>query len=323
MIAGDQRQLPPTTFFAAGDDGDDSADDDNATAGFQSILDAMTAFLEPAWSLDWHYRSCDEALIAYANHRIYNGRMVTFPGPGGAGAVRHELVHHVPGVGAQEASVGAEVQRVVELVRQHAAERPDATLGVITMGIEHAKRIEMALDRARQDDPTLEPLFAEDVRERFFVKNLERVQGDERDAIILSIGYGKDDTGQLVYRFGPLLQEGGERRLNVAITRARQTMTVVSSFSHHDVRADYPKLGVQLLRGFLEYAASNGQRFERGVATAVALNEFEQSVFDGMTEGSYVNVLPDLHAGAFPHALSRRHETPLRVGVLTRILTVG
>lgn len=283
VIAGDQKQLPPTTFFAAGEGSDGDGDDDNATAGFQSILDVMSSFLDPAWSLDWHYRSQDEALIAYSNHRIYNGRLVTFPGPGGVGAVRHELVPHTAGTGAQEASVSAEVQRVVELVRRHAAEQPDASLGVITMGIEHARRIEMAIDRARQDDPALEPLFAEDVRERFFVKNLERVQGDERDAIILSIGYGKDDTGQLVYRFGPLLMEGGERRLNVAITRARQQMTVVSSFSHHDVRADYPKLGVQLLRGFLEYAASNGQRFERGLATQVALNTFEQSVFDELT----------------------------------------
>jgi very-short-patch-repair endonuclease len=282
VIAGDQKQLPPTTFFAAGDPGEES-DEDSATAGFQSILDVMSSFLEPAWSLDWHYRSRDEALIAYSNHRIYGGRLVTFPGPGGTGAVRHELVPHIPGVGAQEASVSAEVQRVVDLVCQHVQTRPDESLGVITMGIEHAHRIEMALDRARQQDPGLEPLFAAEQRERFFVKNLERVQGDERDAIILSTGYGKNDAGQLVYRFGPLLQEGGERRLNVAITRARQRMTVVSSFSHDDVQADYPKVGVRLLRGFLEYAASGGQRFERGTATEVPLNPFEQSIFDELT----------------------------------------
>src|SRR5690606_19491474 len=102
--------------------------------------------------------------------------------------------------------------------------------------------------------------FSPDADERFFVKNLERVQGDERDAILLSIGYGKSDAGQLIYRFGPLLQDGGERRLNVAITRARQRMTVVSSFSHLDMQPDYPRLGVRLLRGFLEYAASGGRR---------------------------------------------------------------
>ena len=282
VIAGDQRQLPPTTFFATGDPGEEG-DEDGATAGFQSILDVMSSFLEPAWSLDWHYRSRDEALIAYSNHRIYGGRLVTFPGPGGAGAVRHELVPHIPGAGAQQASVSAEVQRVVDLVREHVLARADESLGVITMGIEHARRIEMALEMARQQDPDLEPLFAPEQRERFFVKNLERVQGDERDAIILSTGYGKNDAGQLVYRFGPLLQEGGERRLNVAITRARQRMTVVSSFSHYDMQPDYPKLGVRLLRGFLEYAASGGQRFERGAVTDVPLNEFEQSVFDELT----------------------------------------
>ena len=282
VIAGDQRQLPPTMFFAAGEP-EDADDDADATAGFQSILDAMSAFLEPGWSLDWHYRSRDEALIAYSNHEIYDRRLITFPGPGGDGAVRHELVPHDPAAGTQQGSVGAEVRRVVELVRRHAVERPEASLGVITMGIEHARRIEMALDRARALDPVLELLFADGARERFFVKNLERVQGDERDVIILSIGYGKNEAGQMVYRFGPLLQEGGERRLNVAITRARDQMIVVSSFTHHDLAPDYPKRGVQLLRGFLEFAASGGRHFARGTATTVPLNPFEQSVFDELT----------------------------------------
>jgi very-short-patch-repair endonuclease len=150
------------------------------------------------------------------------------------------------------------------------------------MGIEHANRISMALAKARLAHPELEEFFANGP-EGFFVKNLERVQGDERDAIILSIGYGKGEAGQLVYRFGPLLQEGGERRLNVAITRARQRMIVVSSFSHEDMRPDYPKLGVRLLRGFLEYAAAEGRLLERGTVTDVPLNEFEQSVFDELT----------------------------------------
>ena len=252
VIAGDSRQLPPTTFFAAGYGIDGDEDEEDGTAGFQSILDVMGAFLEPAWTLDWHYRSRGEALIAYSNHRIYNGRLVTFPGPGLAKAISHELVPHLPGQGGQEASASREVQRVVELVIEHAEIRPQETLGVITMGIEHARRIEMALAREREHRPELDGFFDESRAERFFVKNLERVQGDERDAIILSIGYGKNEAGDLVYRFGPLLQDGGERRLNVAITRARRRMIVVSSFSHTDVRLDYPKLGVRLLRGFLE-----------------------------------------------------------------------
>lgn len=283
VIAGDSRQLPPTTFFAAGAGPEGQDDDDEGTTGFQSILDVMSAFLEPAWSLDWHYRSRDEALIAYSNHRIYNGRLVTFPGPGMAQAVRHELVPHVPGDGGQEASAAREVRRVVSLVLEHASTRPHETLGVITMGLEHARRIEMGMARLREEHPELEGFFGADREERFFIKNLERVQGDERDAIILSIGYGKNEAGDLVYRFGPLLQEAGERRLNVAITRARRRMTVVSSFSHTDVSPDYPKLGVRLLRGYLEYAASGGRRLEAGTVTDVPLNDFEQSVCDELT----------------------------------------
>jgi AAA domain len=114
---------------------------------------------------------------------------------------------------------------VVDLVLEHAWERPDESLGVITVGIRHRDRIEERLRGRLRQDPDLEAelsgFFDESRDERFFVKNLERVQGDERDAIILSIGYGKNDRGDLVYRFGPLLSEGGERRLNVAVTAPR------------------------------------------------------------------------------------------------------
>jgi very-short-patch-repair endonuclease len=282
VVAGDRRQLPPTTFFAAGDDELD-ADESGATGGFESILDVMSAFLDPAWSLDWHYRSRDEALIAYSNHRIYGGRLITFPGPGLRKAVRHELVAHDPNQAGQEQSSSREVRRVVELIMKHARERPAESLGVITMGITHAKRIEMELDRERQGRADVEEFFAANKSERFFVKNLERVQGDEREAIILSVGYSKNEAGRLVYRFGPLLQQGGERRLNVAITRARRRMTVVSSFSHVDMDPEYPKDGVRHLRAYLEYAASGGRSLGLGAATDVPLNDFEQSVFDALT----------------------------------------
>ena len=156
---------------------------------------------------------------------------------------------------------------------------------MIAMGIKHARRVEAALDRARLDHPELDDFFAPDRHERFFVKNLERVQGDERDAIILTVGYGKDAAGKLLYRFGPLLSEGGERRLNVAITRARQRMDVVSSFSHHDMEPGRSKAkGVELLRAYLEYAASGGTRLDGSVVTTVPLNDFEQSVHDALVE---------------------------------------
>jgi very-short-patch-repair endonuclease len=281
VVAGDSRQLPPTTFFASTDLDDEEEDE---VGGFESILDQMSAFLEPAWSLDWHYRSRDEALIAFSNRHVYRDRLVTFPGPGRVPAITHRLVPFVPGQGGQEESASREVDQVVELVINHARARPGESLGVIALGIKHADRIAMALERAKHLEPDLEEFFSTEKLERFFVKNLERVQGDERDAIILSVGYGKDASGNLPYRFGPLLQQGGERRLNVAITRARTRMTVVSSFTHHDMDPSRSRAaGVQLLRLYLEYATSGGQTLDRRQGELVPLNEFEQSVYDALT----------------------------------------
>jgi very-short-patch-repair endonuclease len=310
VVAGDRHQLPPTAFFAAGE-GD--VDDDEATevSGFESILDVMSAFLEPAWSLDWHYRSRDESLIAFSNHHIYGGRLVTFPGPGRGLALAHHHAPQRPEAGSEE-SGGAEVDRVVQLVLDHARTQPGASLGVITMGVKHARRVDAALDRARKDHPELDSFFAADRPERFFVKNLERVQGDERDAIILTVGYGKDSAGKLLYRFGPLLTEGGERRLNVAITRARQRMDVVSSFTHHDMEPGRSRAkGVELLRAYIEYAVSGGTRLDTSVATAVPLNEFEQSVHDALVNEG-LTLVPQLGTSRYRIDLVAMH--PLQPG---------
>src|SRR6516225_7635491 len=161
--------------------------------------------------------------------------VVKSPGPGGPPAISHVVVQQELGVDGQEESCTQEVQKVVELVLEHARQNSDQTLGVITMGIRHMNRVQAALDQALEHQTDLNAFFDPSRSERFFVKNLERVQGDERDAIILSIGYGKDRAGNLPLRFGPLIPEGGRRRLNVAVTRARESLTVVSSFSHLDV----------------------------------------------------------------------------------------
>jgi very-short-patch-repair endonuclease len=172
----------------------------------------------------------------------------------------------------------------VRQVLLHAKTRPNESLGVITMGIKHANRIQAALDRALDLRPDLSDFFALDREERFFVKNLETVQGDERDAIILSIGYGKAANGDLPHRFGPLTQEAGHRRLNVAVTRAKRRMCVISSFSHHEVDLNRSgSRGVQLIKAYLEYAASGGRRLpEEEEAGAVVLNAFEADVRDAL-----------------------------------------
>ena len=209
VVAGDQNQLPPTTFFDLGSEEDEEAESASAVEGFESLLDQMIGLIDKPWSLDWHYRSLDESLIAFSNRYIYSDRLITFPGTGGPPALSHVLVPFVPDQDGQEESSSVEVRRVVELVLKHASERPDETLGVIAMGIKHARRVEAAVDVALLARPDLEEFFSDDKKERFFVKNLERVQGDERDAIILTIGYGKDRSGRLPYRFGPLLSKGG------------------------------------------------------------------------------------------------------------------
>jgi very-short-patch-repair endonuclease len=165
----------------------------------------------------------------------------------------------------------------------HARDRPDESLGVIAMNIKHADRIDAALRRALAEHPELQEYFDETRTEPYFVKNLERVQGDERDAIILSIGYGKDATGRLPYRFGPLLREGGERRLNVAVTRARRRMTLVSAFSAADMDPGRSSAkGVRLLGEYLRYAELGGTDLG-GAADRPELNPFEIDVRDRLT----------------------------------------
>ena len=208
-----------------------------------------------------------------------------FPGT----ATAPPLAHHVVGFRAIAAANGTnsnpdEARFVAERVLDHAQTSPGETLGVIAFGQKHANAIEAEVRRLQQDlsDPALDTFLDESRDERFFVKNIERVQGDERDAIMLSVGYHKDADGRLLYRFGPLNQEGGERRLNVAVTRARSHVELVSSFSHRDMAPGRSSArGVELLRQYLEYAASGGQ--ELGSSTHdVPLNPFELSVQRGL-----------------------------------------
>jgi very-short-patch-repair endonuclease len=306
VVAGDKYQLPPTTFFAGGLDEEEEAESPSPVEGLESLLDLMSSFLE-TWELLWHYRSRDEALIAFSNRHIYHDRLITFPSPGGLASISHVLVSCIPGQDGQEESASREVQRVVELVLQHATEQPNETLGVITMGIKHAQRIEAALDAALGERPELAAFFEESRPERFFVKNLEQVQGDERDAILLSVGYGKDRSGRLLYRFGPLLTKGGERRLNVAVTRARQRMTLVSSFDHHDMDPNRSSSrGVELLRLYIQYAASEGKILGETEQSGVPLNPFEKDIYDALT-GKGISLVPQWGVSSYRIDMVAQH----------------
>ena len=287
VIAGDSRQLPPTSFFGRDSGGDDDEDEDDVvalTGDIESLLDAADALLRDNM-LQWHYRSRDDRLIAFSNNHIYGGSLTAFPGAIVRSPLEHHLIPFRPITGTRATrSNPDEVKRVVELILEHAHEHPHETLGVIAFGQHHADNIDNALTQrlGELNDPGLDDFFSERNEERFFVKNIERVQGDERDVIILSVGYHKDANSNLPYRFGPILQEGGERRLNVAITRARSRVVLVSSFSHRDMDPNRSRAkGVVLLRQYLEYAASGGESLGPEVAD-VPLNPFELSIRDGL-----------------------------------------
>jgi very-short-patch-repair endonuclease len=341
VVAGDGHQLPPTNFFRQVGDGDggedDPAEDENLVSfgsGFESVLDTLRPLL-PTWPLTWHYRSRDERLVAFSNARIYGGALTTFPGVFRDDCLRHVVVaqdNGTDGGAGQEVSVTAEVDKVVELILDHARSRPEESLGVIALGIKHAERIDEALRAALAEDPVppdtdddpetemsaadriaaeraeaerarLEEFFAEDKPEPFFVKNLERVQGDERDAIILSIGYGKHPDGRMRYHWGPLLRDGGERRLNVAATRAKHRLTLVSSFSVHDVDPErVTKPGARLLAEYLEYAGSGGAQLGSSATdptdAEMELNLFQSDVRDRL-RGLGITVVPQYGVGGY------------------------
>jgi very-short-patch-repair endonuclease len=305
VVAGDRHQLPPTPFFADGGGEDDANEEEHSTSGFESLLDVVSSVAHDRM-LKWHYRSADERLIAFSNKHIYDGQLVTFPGVGGESVISHVLVkRETSDVGVD--SDAAEVERVVDLILEHATTRAHESLGVIAMGLTHARRIEALLKKRRKDRSDLESFWSAHERKPFFVKNLERVQGDERDAIILSVGYGRQRAGRLLHNFGPLNQEGGERRFNVAVTRACRRMTIVSTFGHYDMDPDRASgRGVELLRLYLEYAASGGHELKEARDGFVPLNAFELDIFDALSARK-ISLLPQWGASGYRIDMVAQH----------------
>ena len=269
VVAGDQKQLPPSSFFEKSAEEDAEADEDADDLGdYESVLDVCCSLGMTRRRLRWHYRSRREGLIAFSNRFFYAGDLVTFPSVDDADgdAIRFE---HVPSGRFVQGVNPIEARRVAELVIEHFRREPGKSLAVIAFSQRQQFRILDALDELRKSNPELEEFFREGRREPFFVKNLENVQGDERDAMILGVGYGPDDSGKVAMRFGPLNRKGGERRLNVAVTRARERMTLVSSLQAGDINLSRSGAeGVRLLRAYLDYAESGPAALARSVTEA-------------------------------------------------------
>ncbi len=269
VVAGDKKQLPPTDYFSRSDD-DDACNSDDEMEDLDSVLDEMVAATIPQIKLLWHYRSKKESLIAFSNNKYYFNELITFPSPTTHdGAVRLIPVKGVYDRGASRTN-RAEADEVVAEIKKRLSgvmkTNDTESIGVITFNSEQQRLIENLLDSARLEDPSLEAHFSDKFAEPVFVKNLETVQGDERDVCMFSLAYGPDLANQISMNFGPLNRVGGERRLNVAITRARSELLVFSSIRPEDIDPTRTKsIGVHDLKLFLEYAETGMSAFARAV----------------------------------------------------------
>ncbi len=292
IIVGDPKQLPPTNFFGRADDEDEDLPD--VERDLPSILEEVVAAgMSKTCVLNWHYRSRDEALIAFSNHFYYGDGLVTFPAPGtGAKALELHLVEGVYERGGARVNMN-EAKAIAREAKQRLsawlerAENERHTLGVITFNGEQQSLILDLLDDMRREDDRLEWFFSDEREEPVIVKNLENIQGDERDVMLFSVTFGPDRAGKVTMNFGPINGEGGEKRLNVAITRARREMHVFSSIRSEQIDlARTHALGVNHLKAFLDYA-------ERGPAALPARIEgmgggaespFEQAMADALRD---------------------------------------
>lgn len=276
IVAGDPKQMPPTNFFARSDDDPDG--DVDGEGDLESILDELLGAGIPQRVLNLHYRSRRESLIAFSNSRYYDSSLVTFPAPvhpdKGVSLVRPEGFY---ARGKARHNQGEAKAIVAEIVRRLTSDDPavrSQSIGVVTFNTEQQSLIEDLLDKARGEDASIEWAFSEDELEPVFVKNLETVQGDERDVILFSITYGPDEAGHVTMNFGPLNRTGGERRLNVAMTRARSEMVVFSTMPPERIDlARTQSRAVADLKHFLEYAERGALAL--GAAVHGSMGDFE------------------------------------------------
>ena len=286
VVVGDPKQLPPTSFFSSAQAGEEEGSDDE---DLESILDELLGANLPTVNLSWHYRSRHESLITFSNHRYYKGGLITFPSPATEDrAVNLQFVGGSYDRGGSQAN-RAEADAVVAEIEQRLAdvEPGKLTLGVVTFNQKQQTLILDLLDAARRRNPALDRHFDEALIEPVFVKNLESVQGDERDVILFSTTFGPDSVGQVSMNFGPLNKSGGERRLNVAITRARVELRVFSSLRPEQIDLSRTAAeGVKDLKHFLEFAERGARALDEAVHGSVGSfdSPFEEAVARALAE---------------------------------------
>lgn len=301
VVVGDTKQMPPTNFFSASEYVDD--DDDDEIELTSSILD-LALQIYPSEVLEWHYRSRSESLIAYSNRAFYGGRLIAAPNPyfltEGDVIKFHQIEEAY--FNQKDGNI-TEAETIAERVSELLKENPKQSIGVIAMGQSQVQAIEDAIERKQLADIDFKNnlelsknYFDGETDATFFIKNLENVQGDERDIILISVGYAPSAPGKKVYmNFGPLSKQGGGRRLNVAITRAKQKIEIFCSFSPNQIATeenDFQKNPDLVLFGrYLKYAAAiSGKQYHQAQAI---LNSF--GVGGAITTRKSSNFSKDVH----------------------------
>lgn len=288
VVVGDTKQLPPTSFFDKLNV--DIEDEDNVTADIQSILGMCDAQGAPQRMLKWHYRSRHESLISLSNREFYESKLVIFPSPGSKykmGLAFHQLESAIYDRGKTRTNP-IEAEAVADAVIQHAINNYKQSLGVVAFSTAQMQAILAALEIRRRKYPQAENFFRSHVHEPFFVKNLENVQGDERDVIFISIGYGRVAEGTVPQSFGPLNNEGGERRLNVLITRAKLRCEIFTNINSEEIKiTPTTKFGIRALKSFL-YFAQHGRFEVNDVLPLIDKEPFEDQVVDQLMLKGYI-----------------------------------
>ncbi|RBY84421.1 DUF4011 domain-containing protein [Blastococcus sp. TF02A-26] len=317
VVVGDSRQMPPTSFAEPATGGDDDPVDLLGTTveDEESILSECVQARVPRQWLSWHYRSQDESLIAFSNTNYYENRLSSFPAPThgrssaepdgrGVSLVRVHGTFHRSGAGRLLRTNPMEAKAVVAEIRRRFDLSPDTlpSIGVVTFNAQQRSYIEGLL-RDADDERLVEALDRTD-GEGLFVKNLENVQGDERDVVFFSTGFSPDDRGVLPLNFGPLNRVGGERRLNVAITRARRQVVVFTSFDPAQLRAEQTaSVGVKHLRAYLDLAALGTDALPRDARPLTTLDRHREEIADAL-RGRGLEVRTDVGLSEFRIDLS-------------------
>ena len=291
LIAGDTNQLPPTSFFKGV--GGEEEDDEDISISEESILELANIQFRPKHRLLWHYRSRHEDLIAFSNHYVYDSELVIFPSPTPTTSGLGISLVEVKGV-FQRGINPEEAQVMVDAIAQFMRDQPDRSLGVAVMNQSQMEQIDALILRESEINQAVANYLehwssTKEGLERFFVKNLENVQGDERDVIFVGTVYGKDPEGKFYQRFGPINGAAGKRRLNVLFSRAKEQIVTFSSIPLSDFSPAEHNEGATLLKRWLEFSATKRLGEVVGVTNRAGYPEspFEEHVIETIESLGY------------------------------------